>query len=42
MKAWFNAREPGERILILILAGVVSVALLYLLIWEPLSAGYNR
>ena len=42
MKAWFNAREPGERILILILTGVVSVALLYLLIWEPLSAGYNR
>jgi len=42
MKAWYYAKEPNERLIILILAGVISLSLFYLLIWSPLSEGYAQ
>lgn len=36
MKEWYNNLEPRERRILLIGAGVLVIAMLYLLAWEPL------
>ena len=42
MKAWFEAKEPHEQRIIIILAVIVSLALIYLLIWSPISESYTQ
>lgn len=42
MKAWYYSKEPNERLIILILAGVISLSLFYLLIWSPITEGYAQ
>lgn len=42
MNAWLSAREPRERMLIYIMGGAVGLALIYILVWEPLTNAYHR
>lgn len=37
MKAWFNALQPRERLIVTIAAIVLALILLYLLAWSPVS-----
>lgn len=37
MKAWFNALQPRERLIVTIAAIVLALMLLYLLAWSPVS-----
>jgi len=40
MKAWYNAKEPQEQRIILILGVIIGLSLVYLLIWSPLSEAF--
>jgi len=42
MKQWFEGLESHERIMLLSGVIVLSVFLLYLLVWEPAHSGYDR
>ncbi len=42
MKAWYYSKEPNERLIILVLAAVISLSLIYLLIWSPITEGYAQ
>ena len=42
MKAWYNAKEPQEQRIILILSVIVGLSLFYLLIWSPISETYQQ
>lgn len=38
MKTWFNALQPRERLIVTIAAIVLTLLLLYLLVWSPVSS----
>lgn len=40
MKDWFESLEKRERIVVLVGAGVVAIALIYSFLWQPLSVGH--
>ncbi len=42
MKAWFYAKEPHEQRIIIILGIIIGLALIYLLIWSPISESYAQ
>lgn len=39
LKAWFDERAPRERLLLVVCGGMVLVALVYSLLWEPAWTG---
>ncbi|MGB5439973.1 MAG: type II secretion system protein M [Gammaproteobacteria bacterium] len=42
MKQWFEGLESRERLLVLAAVIVLSVLLLYVLVWQPAHSGYDR
>lgn len=42
MKAWYLSQSPRDQKLVLLLGALVAVAMLYLLLWKPLSDGLEE
>ena len=42
MKNWFYSKEAHERQIIIVLGVLVSLSLIYLLIWAPVSDSYQQ
>ncbi len=42
MKDWYNAKQPHEQRIIMVLGIIVALALIYLIIWSPASEAYSQ
>ena len=42
MKAWFAALAPRERVMVIAAAAVLSLGLVYVVLWEGLAGGVDR